>query len=266
MPKTILVTGAANGLGRVMAEAALAKGHQVLAMDLPGEEAALASLAAAHPGAVATQHGDITNLAQCEAAVAACLSRFGRLDVLLNNAGLGMGSIYGENPPPPFWQIPEASWTRLVDVNLNGTFRMTRSAIPAMIEQGGGGIITVTTSYFTMLNPGFSPYGPSKVALEASTVMWAAELAPHHITANVLVPGGATNTRFVPQRTAPDRSKLIQPEVMVAPLQWLLSESAAGVTAQRIVGRDWNPALPVAEALATAMRPAGFIPTISGPR
>jgi 3-oxoacyl-[acyl-carrier protein] reductase len=263
MAKTVLITGAANGLGRVMAEAALARGHQVLAVDLPQEEPALASLAAAHPGAVATQHGDITNLAQCEAAVAACLSRFGRLDVLLNNAGLGMGSIYGEAEPPPFWQIPEASWTRLVEVNLNGTFRMTRSAIPAMIQQGGGAVITVTTSYFTMLNPGFSPYGPSKVALEASTVMWAAELAPHNITANVLVPGGATNTRFVPDRAAPDRSKLIQPDVMVAPLQWLLSESAAGVTSKRIVGRDWNPALPVAEALAAAMRPAGFIPTTS---
>ncbi len=261
MSKIILVTGAANGLGRVMAEAALAKGHKVFAVDLAAEEAALASLAAAHPGAVATCHGDISQLAACEAAVAACLSRFGRVDVLLNNAGLGMGSIYGETPPMPFWEVPEASWTRLVDVNLNGTFRMTRSVVPAMIAQGGGGIITVTTSYFTMLNPGFSPYGPSKVALEAATVMWAQELAPHHITANVLVPGGATNTRFVPLRTAPDRSKLIQPEVMVAPLQWLLSDAARGVTSQRLVGRDWDPSLPEAQALAGAMRPAGFIPT-----
>lgn len=266
MGKIVLVTGAANGLGRVMAEAALAKGHRVFALDLPNEDAALQSLATAYAGAVATRHGDITSLADCEAAVAACLAQYGRLDVLLNNAGLGMGSITGEGPPMPFWQIPEVGWTRLVEVNLNGTFRMTRSAVPAMIEQGGGAIITVTTSYFTMLNPGFSPYGPSKVALEACTVMWARELAAHNITANVLVPGGATNTRFVPQRTAPDRGKLIQPEVMVAPLQWLLSDAAKGVTSQRIVGRDWNPAVPVAEAMAMAMRPAGFIPTISALR
>lgn len=266
MSKVVLITGAANGLGRVMAEAALAKGHRVFAVDLPAEDAALASLAAAHPDMVRTARADITVTAQCESAVAGCTSAFGLLDVLVNNAGLGMGSIYGEAEPPPFWQLPEAGWDRLVNVNLNGTWRMTKSAVPQMIEQGGGGIITVTTSYFTMLNPKFSPYGPSKVALEACTVMWSHELNPHNITANVLVPGGATNTRFVPQRTAPDRAKLIQPEVMIAPLQWLLSEAAAGVTGQRIVGNDWNPALPEAEARARAMRPAGFIPTELPPR
>ena len=266
MSKIILVTGAANGLGRIMAQAALARGHSVLAMDLPQEDAALQSLAAAHPGRVATQHGDITSSPQCEAAVAACLSHFGRLDVLLNNAGIGMGGITGEGPHLNFWEVPEPAWTRLVDVNLNGTWRMSKAAVPQLIKQGGGGIINVTTSYFTMLNQNYSPYGPSKAALEACTVIWSRELAPHNITANVLVPGGATNTRFVPNRSAPDRSALIQPEVMVAPLQWLLSDEAKGVTAQRIVGGDWNPEKPVAEALAMAKRPAGFIPTISAPQ
>ncbi len=260
--KTILITGAANGLGRTMAEAALAKGHRVFAVDLPGEAAALASLAAAHPGQLGTALADITNSQQCEAAVAACVAHFGRLDVLVNNAGLGMGSIYGEAEPPNFWNLPEEKWDRLVNVNLNGTWRMTKSAVPQMIKQGGGGIITVTTSYFTMLNPMFSPYGPSKVALESCTVMWSHELKAHNITANVLVPGGATNTRFVPQRTAPDRSKLIQPHVMAAPLQWLLSEAGERTTGMRLVGNDWDPTLPTEQALAKAMRPAGFIPTL----
>ena len=110
------------------------------------------------------------------------------------------------------------------------------------------------------------PYGGSKAANEAHLLAMAHELDGTGVTANVLVPGGAADTRLVSRAAAPDRSKLISPDVMVAPLLWLCSNASDGVTGQRFVGASWDQDAAAAgssakgrraDGLATARPPGG---------
>ena len=100
---------------------------------------------------------------------------------------------------------------------------MAKAVAPALVAQGWGRIVNIVTSHFTMVMDGFSPYGPSKAALEAATVIWAKDLAGTGVTVNALLPGGPGNTRMIPLDEVPDRSTLVQPEVMMAPITWLMS-------------------------------------------
>ena len=100
---------------------------------------------------------------------------------------------------------------------------MAKAVAPALVAQGWGRIVNIVTSHFTMVMDGFSPYGPAKAALEAATVVWSKDLADTGVTVNALLPGGPGNTRMIPLEEVPDRSKLVQPEVMMAPIVWLMS-------------------------------------------
>ena len=125
-----------------------------------------------------------------------------------------------------------------------------------MIARKWGRIVNVTTSYDTMMAPGLTAYGAAKSALEANTAAWAKELEGTGVTANILVPGGPADTAFFP----PDfpRDKLIKPEVMAAPIQWLASAQSDGVSGFRFIGRDWDKSLPPSEAAAKVRAPAGW--------
>jgi NAD(P)-dependent dehydrogenase (short-subunit alcohol dehydrogenase family) len=127
-----------------------------------------------------------------------------------------------------------------------------------MLKQRWGRIINVTTSLDTMYRAGMQPYGGSKAANEAHLLALAQELEGTGVTANVLVPGGAADTRMVPAGQQPDRSKLIAPDVMVPPLIWLCSNESDGVTGQRFIGTRWDAALPPAEAAKKAGAPAAW--------
>jgi 3-oxoacyl-[acyl-carrier protein] reductase len=109
-----------------------------------------------------------------------------------------------------------------------------------------------------MLKDGFSPYGPSKAALEAATVIWASDLAGTGVTVNVLIPGGAADTPMVPVESISDRSKLVKPAVMVEPIKWLTSHASDGVTGRRFIAKDWNPAAPLEQNLAASGALAGW--------
>jgi NAD(P)-dependent dehydrogenase (short-subunit alcohol dehydrogenase family) len=109
-----------------------------------------------------------------------------------------------------------------------------------------------------MVMDGFSPYGPSKAALEAATVIWARDLAGTDVTVNALLPGGPGNTRMIPLAEVPDRSTLVQPEVMAAPIRWLISTASDGVTGRRFIAKAWDSALPLAEAAKKAGASAGW--------
>jgi NAD(P)-dependent dehydrogenase (short-subunit alcohol dehydrogenase family) len=130
--------------------------------------------------------------------------------------------------------------------------------LPTMLAQRWGRIINVTTSLDTMWRNGIQPYGGSKAANEALVTALAADLEGTGVTANVLVPGGAANTRMVPEHSSPNRSALIQPDVMVPPLLWLCSGESDGVNGQRFIGTRWNTALPSAEAAKAAGAPTAW--------
>jgi 3-oxoacyl-[acyl-carrier protein] reductase len=134
---------------------------------------------------------------------------------------------------------------------------MAKAVAPVLVRQGFGRIVNITTSHFTMVMEGFSPYGPSKAGLEAATVIWAKDLAGTGVTVNALVPGGPANTRMIPLAEIADRSTLIQPEAMVEPITWLMSRAADGVSSRRIIAKNWNAQL-AREAPEQVGAPAGW--------
>jgi 3-oxoacyl-[acyl-carrier protein] reductase len=136
---------------------------------------------------------------------------------------------------------------------------MARAAAPRMLAAGWGRIINVSVSRGTMRRAGFSPYGPSKAALESETIIWAQDLAGSGVMVNALLPGGATFTGMIPDDfPAERRAKLLQPEVMVPPLLWLASERSDGVTGMRFDASRWRADLPESEAAASASENAGW--------
>ena len=165
----------------------------------------------------------------------------------------------GEGQPVgKIWETTPEEFRRVIEVNVVAAFLMTRAVLPTLLAQRWGRIINVTTSLDTMWRSLMQPYGGSKAANEAMLTALAHELDGTGVTANVLVPGGAADTRLVSRAMAPDRSKLIAPEVMVAPLVWLCSNASDGVNGQRFIAMKWDEKLPPAEAAKNAGAPAAW--------
>jgi NAD(P)-dependent dehydrogenase (short-subunit alcohol dehydrogenase family) len=135
---------------------------------------------------------------------------------------------------------------------------MAHVCVPRFREQGFGRIVNVTTSFFTTLNPGFSPYGPAKSGLEAWSASLAGELKGSGITVNVVVPGGPTDTPMVPANCGIAREQMIKPERMANPMLYLFSDAAAEITGRRYVAANWDPALPDEQAEAASGAPTGW--------
>jgi NAD(P)-dependent dehydrogenase (short-subunit alcohol dehydrogenase family) len=261
--KVAIVTGAGRGLGRVMTLGLLAAGARVAATELDAEALDETGQAAEVAGAgerILDVVADVTRDDNAPKIVRATTERFGRLDILVNNAGINLSLFRRPDikPSGKFWDVTPEEFRRIIEVNVVAAFLMSRAAVPPMLKQRWGRIINVTTSLDTMYRAGMQPYGGSKAANEAHLLALAQELEGTGVTANVLVPGGAANTRMVPPAAVPNRSKLVAPEVMVAPLLWLCSNDSDGVNGQRFIGARWDKALPPAEAAKKAGAPAAW--------
>jgi 3-oxoacyl-[acyl-carrier protein] reductase len=195
-----IVTGAARGLGLAMATGLVRAGANVVLADI--DEAALTaatSAAANQPngGRTLGVRCDITSRADCERVVAQALDTFGALHVLVNNAA--KGQVHLERSPNTkslkFWESDPDIWQSVIVTNVNGTFLMARTAVPHMLRGGFGRIINITTSLPTMQRRNNSPYGVTKAAIEAETLIWAQELNGTGVTVNSLIPGGAQTPR-----------------------------------------------------------------------
>ena len=177
------------------------------------------------------------------------LQKWGKIDVLVNNAGLGMRRISEtfNTLPTKFWEAEVNAWQDIINTNINGPFYLTRSVVPYMIEQNSGKIINISTSAQTMVRQGYSPYGSSKAFLEAASRSWAQELKESGVTVNVLLPGGATDTDLLP----PSHDKkgadgnLLSPSIMINPALWLASDDSNGITGARFIARHWDDGAPL---------------------
>lgn len=257
--KVAIVTGAGRGLGRAMALGLARAGAQVLAL-AARERAEVARVAAEAPR-VAPLVADVTKEEDCARAVGEAVARFGALHILVSNAGRGMKYVSETfmTEPTRFWEVEPATWRLVIDTNVNGPFLMARAAVPAMLRQGWGRIINVSMGHETMRRRGFSPYGPSKAALESETIIWAQDLAQTGITVNALLPGGATLTGMISASFPAElRKNLLDPSVMVPPLLWLASERSDGVTGQRFNAVRWRTDVPEDEAARAARESAGW--------
>jgi len=267
--RVAVVTGAARGLGRAMAQALACAGAKVVFADIDAArlEAAMAPLAGKEAcGATLGIRCDITSRADCERLAASTIAAFGALHILINNAAKGPAHI--ERAPETrsfkFWEADPEIWQQVIATNVNGTFLISRSAVPAMIAAGWGRIINITTSLGTMQRYANSPYGVSKAAIETETLIWAQDLAGTGVTVNSLLPGGAVDTEFVAEQSRREMleagRKLLTPEVVIAPALFLASTLSDGVTGKRFVGKLWDDRLPPNEAAEKAREPSVLLP------
>ena len=261
--RVAIITGAGRGIGRAMALGLIEAGLRVLASDIDADvlESLRRDAESRGPGErIAILAADVGRDESAEAIVGAALARFGRLDVLVNNAGLGPNTVRpGAVPGKDFRDMAPADFRRIIEVNTIAPFLMTRAAVKPMIEQRWGRIINVTTSLDSMWRKGMLPYGGSKAANEAHCCIMAEELQGTGVTVNILVPGGPVNTRLVGNSfTDEQKRRLIQPEIMVPPLLWLVSDEANAVTGRRFIAAFWDRALPAAEAAETCGAPMAW--------
>lgn len=173
---------------------------------------------------------DVASEEDCARVVEMAHDRFGRLDILVNNAGRGMQYVSDRflTEPTRFWETDPDVWRMVIATNVNGPFLMARAAVPGMIASGYGRIVNITMNHATMRRRGFSPYGPSKAALESETVIWAQDLDGTGVTVNPLLPAGDTATGMIPDGFPQDGlSKLLDPTIIVPPLLWLASEASS---------------------------------------
>ena len=266
--RVVLITGAVGGLGYVMTEALLQAGHAIAAVDRDGDGLHRLTQKFARPdgeGRLVTIAADLSSEVDCMAAVERALVHFGRLEAVINNAGIGMSAIRpdAETRAPGIDEIAAETWDRFFAVNVRAPMLVAKAALPCMRKLGWGRIVNNTTSYRTMLR--VLPYGATKSALESMSAVWADELAVSGITVNVLVPGGPTDTPFIADASGWPREQMLRPAIMGPPAAWLMSEAANGITGQRFTARDWDASLPPEEAATRAGRPIGWPELAAGP-
>ena len=235
----VLVTGGTSGLGLAMASALAAAGATVA---LTGRSAARATAVAAELPAAAGLELDVRDESSVARAVDQAWSRLGGVDMLVNNAGIGMRTV---NPrfmthPQGFWEVPAGGFRAVIDTNLTGYFLMAREITPRMLAAGGGRIVNISVNTSTMQRAGFVPYGPSRAGSEALSQIMAADLRDTDVTVNLLLPGGATVTGMLPPGAVPQGHRFLEPAVMGPPIVWLASDEAAGVHDERIVAAEFD--------------------------
>ena len=167
------MTGGGRGLGRSIALAYAGAGADVVisAARSPDEAEAVARSATALPGTIRAVQADVTVAGDVDRLVERAVDVRGRIDVLVNNAARGMRFVNERfmTDPQPFWEADPVAWGLVIETNIVGVFLMSRAVVPHMLAAGRGSIINVTVNQATMTRRGFSPYGPSKAALEAMT-------------------------------------------------------------------------------------------------
>jgi 3-oxoacyl-[acyl-carrier protein] reductase len=238
--KVVLVTGAAAGIGRATALAFAREGCRVAAGDVnePAGQALVPELAAAG-GEGLFLALDVADRASVEAAVAAVLARWGRIDVLVNNAGILRdaqlvkwkdGEIQGS--------LSDEAWQSVLDVNLKGVFLCTRAVVPHMIERGRGVVLSASSVVGLYGNFGQTSYVASKAAIIGMTRTWARELGRHGIRVNAVAPGFVATEilRSMPQKVLDSMvahtplGRMGQPDDIANAYVWLASEQASFVT------------------------------------
>jgi NAD(P)-dependent dehydrogenase (short-subunit alcohol dehydrogenase family) len=183
---TVLISGAASGIGRKIAEGFLGQGANVHICDLSAE--LIANFVAANPAATATQ-ADVSNVTDVDRVFSDLNKHHGALNTLINNAGIA-------GPVATVDNIETADWDRCVAVDLSSAFYMTRRAVPLLKAAGGGAIINVASTAGLMGVPMRSPYAASKWGMIGLTKTWAMELGPEKIRVNAVCPGCVSGPRI----------------------------------------------------------------------
>jgi 3-oxoacyl-[acyl-carrier protein] reductase len=221
--RTVLVTGAARGIGLAIAARFRAAGATVVMVDF--DEAELAT-AAQQLGAIA-EPADVSSTADVERVVAATLERTGRIDVLVNNAGVLRDKV--------LWKLTDEDWETVLSVHAGGTFRFTRACVPTFRAQQYGRVVNVTSYTGLRGNRGQANYATAKAGIVGFTMTAAKELAAFGVTVNAISPNAATRmTATIPHERVAEYTGPIQrfaePAEIAAAVCFLASEDAGYIT------------------------------------
>ena len=245
----MLVTGGTSGLGFAMSQALAETGAWVALTGRTEQRVqdAAARIARGTQIAVGARVSglvmDVRDEQSVSAGVDRALAVLGGVDVLVNNAGIGMRTVNPDfmTDPAGFWHVSPDGFRDLFATNVLGYFLVARAVVPHMLQAGRGKIVNISVNEATMRRTGFTPYGPSRAATDALSHIMAADLAGTGIDVNLLLPGGATRTGMTPDSAPEDlRASWLDPAIMGPPVCWLASRASDGITDQRIVATEFD--------------------------
>jgi NAD(P)-dependent dehydrogenase (short-subunit alcohol dehydrogenase family) len=232
--KIVIITGASRGLGRALTFAFAKEGANLVitsrnarSLDPVAEEAEGSGVE------VLAIPADVSRSAHIERLVGAAVERFGRIDVLINNAGL-LG------PRVPIEEYPEDEWRNVLEANLTGPFLLAKAGIPHMPE--GGSIVNVTSGVSIEGRAGWGAYSVSKFGVEGLTQILAAELEERGIRANSVDPGGMRTEMRAAAYPEEDPMTRITPEENTDVFLYLASDESKGVTGERFKAQEFQQA------------------------
>jgi NAD(P)-dependent dehydrogenase (short-subunit alcohol dehydrogenase family) len=233
--KVVIVTGGGQGLGEAFCIGCAREGASVVIVDL-NEETGRTVHNAIGESALFSQT-DVSSRDQVKMMIDKVMHRFGRIDVLVNNAGVHMGGR--------FWEEPEENWRKMFDVNIMGIVLISQAVVPMMIKQGKGKIINVSSKAAIVGEPNHAAYSASKGAVLSLTRAMAVELAPYGINVNALCPGttltplGKSALQDPVMRKALESNiplgRLGEPEDHIGSVLFLASDDSDWCTGQMVV-------------------------------
>jgi 3-oxoacyl-[acyl-carrier protein] reductase len=233
--QTVIVTGASRGLGASMAKRFAREGANTVLS--ARSESDLEAVAAESEGETLAVPADVTDEAAVEALVEATVEEYGGLTGLVNNAAVGLLSLYDERRE--ITEIDADDWRFIMEVNVTGPFLCAKHAVP---EMETGNVINVSSGLGRRGSAGWGPYVASKWALEGFTRTLAYEVEPE-INVNALDPGGRVETGFWDHLPEDERESILDPDVMDDAAVALLAQGPGGVTAESMPADEWETRL-----------------------
>lgn len=242
---TALITGGSSGMGFEMANELSAHGATVVIAARPGAKLNDACRRLRGEGRdVYAVPMDVRDEDSVSEAFEWFKERFNRLDMLVNNAGIGNNAPGMESLPEDrhFYDIPLSAVRAVIETNLTGYFLVSCRFVPLMVKQGRGSLVYVSTSAGTMTKRGQLPYGPSKAGAEAMSAIMADELRDAGIAVNIICPGGFTDTDMAPAGAKEffrqNNMPILPPTIMNRVILFLASPASKGITGEKLIGKD----------------------------
>lgn len=239
--KTIVVTGAASGMGLASARKLIALGARVILADLRGDKIVQAAATLDGPGEAIGVELDITDRAWCKSVIDESVSKYGAIDALVNCAGSAMSFT-------PLSDVTSDLYRNIMSVNLDSTFHMCQAVAPHMATHGGGSIVNFASAVVARPRPGLAPYTAAKAGVIALTRTLALEMAEYKVRVNCILPG-ATDSPMLPKFVGSSASledakavyeesipmgRLATPEDIAGGVVYLVSDSASFVTGESL--------------------------------
>ena len=235
----IVVTGASRGLGRAMVERFAEEGARVVLT--ARDEERMNEIAVDLPSESLVVPADVRDSDAVARVIDRTIDEFGRIDTLVNNAGVSLLGMYDERNRLEY--VSEEDWDTVLEVNLKGVFLFTREVLPHMYEQGQGNIINISSGLGRHAIGGAGPYVSSKWGLEGLTRTTALEAEDRGVNANALDPGGRVDTDIWAHLPDEEREQILDPDVMNDAAVLLAAQGPDGVSGESMPAEEWEQRL-----------------------